>query len=106
MYRYLEAEGSVDGVGAETLRRFCEGSNAAIEWLEAHGDPCGGNVFEEKAAFPAGRLFPVLHRQRKDAGCMGGLVLDGESGAVRRGDGRLIGGLYAAGRAAAGRPAA
>jgi 3-oxo-5alpha-steroid 4-dehydrogenase len=33
---------------------------------------------------------------------MGGLALDGESGAVRLGDGRLIGGLYAAGRAAVG----
>ena len=50
MYNYLDAEGSA--VAATTLRRFCEGSNADIEWLESLGVPYGGNVFEGKTAFP------------------------------------------------------
>jgi 3-oxo-5alpha-steroid 4-dehydrogenase len=50
MFKYLSAEGSA--VGPETLRRFCEGSNADFEWLEAHGIEYGGNAFLGKTAFP------------------------------------------------------
>ena len=50
MFKYLQAEGSA--VGPDTLRRFCEGSNADIEWLESHGVPHGGNAFTDKTNFP------------------------------------------------------
>ena len=50
MFKYLQAEGSA--VGPETLRRFCEGSNADLEWLESHGVPHGGNAFTDKTNFP------------------------------------------------------
>jgi 3-oxo-5alpha-steroid 4-dehydrogenase len=57
MYKYLEAEGSAAAVGADTLRKYCEGSNADIEWLAAHGIPYGGNAFEEKTAYPPNGYF-------------------------------------------------
>ena len=50
MFKYLQAEGSA--VGPDTLRRFCEGSNADLEWLESHGVPHGGNAFTDKTNFP------------------------------------------------------
>lgn len=50
MFKYLWAEGSA--VGAETLRRFCEGSAADLEWLERHGVPHGGNAFTDKTTYP------------------------------------------------------
>jgi len=50
MFKYLEAEGSV--VDTETLRRFCEGSNGDIEWLDKHGVPHAGRAFLEKTQFP------------------------------------------------------
>jgi 3-oxo-5alpha-steroid 4-dehydrogenase len=50
MYKYLDAEGSA--VKPETLKRFCEGSNADVEWLEGFGIPHGGNAFLEKTSFP------------------------------------------------------
>ncbi len=50
MFKYLAAEGSA--VGPDTLRRFCEGSSADMDWLEAHGVPHGANAFLEKTNFP------------------------------------------------------
>lgn len=50
MYKYLNAEGSA--VSPETLRRFCEGSSADMEWLCEHGVPYGSTVYEDKGAFP------------------------------------------------------
>lgn len=50
MYKYLDAEGSA--VGPETLRRFCDGSNDDVEWLEGFGIPHGSNAFVEKTTFP------------------------------------------------------
>jgi 3-oxo-5alpha-steroid 4-dehydrogenase len=50
MFKYLKAEGSA--VSDETLRRFCEGSNADMEWLERHGVPYGDKLFKGKTAYP------------------------------------------------------
>ena len=50
MYKYLDAEGSA--VSSKTLRRFCEGSNEDLEWLESFGIPHGANAFLEKTTFP------------------------------------------------------
>lgn len=50
MFKYLTAEGSP--VSPETLRKFCEDSNANLEWLEANGVPYGGNAYLKKTSFP------------------------------------------------------
>lgn len=50
LYAYLQAEGSA--VEDETLRRFCEGSAADIEWLSALGITYGSRLFSEKTAYP------------------------------------------------------
>lgn len=50
MFKYLKAEKVP--LKDETLRRYCEGSNADIAWLSAHGVPYGGNAFLDKTAFP------------------------------------------------------
>ncbi len=50
MYKYLDAEGSA--VSPATLRRFCEGSNADLEWLESFGVRHGSNAFLDKTSFP------------------------------------------------------
>lgn len=55
MYKYLDAE--KNAVGPETLRRFCEGSNGDMEWLDAQGVPHGSNAFEDKTAFPPDNHF-------------------------------------------------
>jgi len=51
MFKYLEAEGNA--LGPAALRRYCEGSNADLEWLESHGVVYGGNVYLPKTAYPA-----------------------------------------------------
>jgi len=50
MFKYLAAEGAV--VANSTLREFCEGSAADLEWIDGHGVPHGSNVYEGKTAFP------------------------------------------------------
>lgn len=50
MFKYLSQE--VTAVGSDTLRRYCEGSNADLEWLEAHGIEYGSNAYLDKTAFP------------------------------------------------------
>ena len=50
MFKYLSAEGNA--LGPDALRRFCEGSSADLEWLEAHGVPFGSNVYLQKTAYP------------------------------------------------------
>lgn len=52
MYKYLEKEGLVDAVGAETLRRFCDGNNDDIEWVASLGVNYGGKAYEDKTNFP------------------------------------------------------
>lgn len=50
MFKYLRAENSP--VRDDTLRRFCEGSNGDLEWLEANGVPYGSNAYLEKTTHP------------------------------------------------------
>ena len=41
-----------DVVRPETLRRFCQGSGADVDWLGAHGVAYASELFLEKATFP------------------------------------------------------
>lgn len=50
MYNYLSQE--VTAVAPETLRRYCEGSNNDVEWLEKWGVEYGANAYLKKTAFP------------------------------------------------------
>lgn len=50
MFKYLKAEKVP--LKDETLRRYCDGSNADVEWLSGHGVPYGSNAFLDKTAFP------------------------------------------------------
>jgi len=49
-FKYLSAEHNA--LGPDTLRRFCDGSNGDVEWLEQHGVPHGSNPYLGKCAFP------------------------------------------------------
>jgi 3-oxo-5alpha-steroid 4-dehydrogenase len=51
LFAYLEMEIG-DAVRLETLRRFCDGSAADLEWLVGHGVAFASDVFLEKATFP------------------------------------------------------
>jgi 3-oxo-5alpha-steroid 4-dehydrogenase len=51
MYRYLSMEVG-DIVRPETLRRFCEGSNGDLEWLEGHGVGFSSRLHAAKTTFP------------------------------------------------------
>lgn len=55
MFAYLAQEESA--VESDTLRRFCEGSNADIEWLASHGVPFDSTAFTEKTAYPPDGFF-------------------------------------------------
>ncbi len=50
MFKYLSAE--TTAVSPRTLRRFCDESNANLEWLGSFGVPHGSSAFLEKASFP------------------------------------------------------
>ena len=50
MYKYLDHEGTA--VRPETLRRFCDSSNANIEWVAGHGVPFEGSLYAERTAYP------------------------------------------------------
>lgn len=50
MFAYLSQEDCA--VGMDTLRRFCDGSAADIDWLAANGVPFDSTVFTEKTAYP------------------------------------------------------
>lgn len=51
MYRYLKQEVG-DTILDSTLRRFCEQSNANLEWLMTHGVQFGSAVYEGKRSYP------------------------------------------------------
>lgn len=51
MFRYLSMEVG-QAITPETLRRFCDGSAADIEWLIRHGVPYNRNAMVEKTAYP------------------------------------------------------
>lgn len=55
MFRYLSAEGVP--VKPETLRRFCEGSSADIDWLGRYGVPYSGRAYLGKVALPPEGYF-------------------------------------------------
>lgn len=55
MFSYLKHEGVP--VRDATLRRFCETSSENIEWLIGHGVRFGGNVYEERIAYPPDGYF-------------------------------------------------
>ena len=50
MFKYLMAEECV--VAPDTLRRFCEGSSADLDWVDRHGVPHGSTLYHGKTAFP------------------------------------------------------
>jgi 3-oxo-5alpha-steroid 4-dehydrogenase len=50
MFAYLSQEESA--VESETLRRFCDGSAADLDWLAENGVPFDSTAFEEKTAYP------------------------------------------------------
>ncbi|KXO94189.1 23S rRNA methyltransferase [Tsukamurella pulmonis] len=51
MYAYLQGEVG-DAVSAATLRRFCEGSPAMIDWLTGHGVPFQPSLCPYKTSYP------------------------------------------------------
>ncbi len=56
MYGYLSEEVG-DAVSAETLRRFCEGAAAMIDWLSAHGVPFEASLCPYKTSYPSNRHY-------------------------------------------------
>jgi 3-oxo-5alpha-steroid 4-dehydrogenase len=55
MLTYLSQEDCA--VLPETLERFCKGSNADLEWLEANGVPFSSALFPEKSTYPPEGYF-------------------------------------------------
>jgi 3-oxo-5alpha-steroid 4-dehydrogenase len=51
MYKYLEIELET-AIKPSTLRRYCNGSSADIDWLASHGVPFSGAAYLEKTAYP------------------------------------------------------
>lgn len=56
MYRYLAMEAG-DVVRPETLRRYCDESEANLEWLIGHGVPYASDLFLEKTIYPPDGKF-------------------------------------------------
>jgi len=52
MYKYLKQEVGKDVMSDETLRRFCEGSAADIQWLADAGVPFEGSMCPFKTSYP------------------------------------------------------
>jgi 3-oxo-5alpha-steroid 4-dehydrogenase len=55
MFAYLSQEASP--VSPATLRRFCDGSAADLDWLAANGVPFAATAFEDKTAYPPEGYF-------------------------------------------------
>lgn len=56
MYRYLSLEVQ-DVVSPRTLRRFCEGSVADLEWLQGHGVRFDSTYYRKKTFYPPSGFF-------------------------------------------------
>jgi 3-oxo-5alpha-steroid 4-dehydrogenase len=56
MASYLSLEVG-DAVSAATLREFCAGSAAMIDWLAGHGVPFQGSLCPEKTSYPTNRHY-------------------------------------------------
>ena len=52
MYKYLKSEIGEGVMSDQTLRRFCEGSAADIQWLADAGVPFEGSVCPFKTSYP------------------------------------------------------
>ncbi len=74
MFKYLTAEGCA--LSPAVLRRFCEESNANLEWLESYGVPYGSNPYLQKTAYPpdgywlfysGNEMLPVYREKSKPA---------------------------------------
>jgi 3-oxo-5alpha-steroid 4-dehydrogenase len=106
MFDYLSLEVG-DAVSPATLRDFCQGSRAMLEWLEGHGVPFEGSLCPEKTSYPTNRYYlyysgseasernvtspaPRGHRVR-GRGTSGGLLFKRLSRAVRGSRARVIG---------------
>src|SRR5262249_19637859 len=57
MVSYLGMEVG-DAVSAATVREFCAGSAAMIDWLAGHGGPVDGTLCPEKTSSPTHRHYP------------------------------------------------
>jgi 3-oxo-5alpha-steroid 4-dehydrogenase len=103
-YLSLEVGGAVSPA---TLREFCQGSRAMLEWLEGHGVPFEGSLCPDKTSYPTNRHYlyysgselssgdvappaPRGHRVR-GRGTSGGLLFARLSRAVRGSGVRVIG---------------
>jgi 3-oxo-5alpha-steroid 4-dehydrogenase len=56
MFDYLRHEVE-DAVSEPTLRRFCEGSAADLDWLADHGVPFAGSLCPDKTSYPTNRHY-------------------------------------------------
>jgi 3-oxo-5alpha-steroid 4-dehydrogenase len=56
MVAYLGTEVG-DAVSPATLREFCAGSAAMIDWLSAHGVPFEGSLCPDKTSYPTNRHY-------------------------------------------------
>ena len=56
MFRYLETEVG-DAVTAATLRDFCDGSAAMLDWLSSKGVPFSGALCADKTSYPTDRHY-------------------------------------------------
>ena len=56
MFDYLRHEVE-DAVSEPTLRRFCEGSVADLDWLAGHGVPFAGSLCPDKTSYPTNRHY-------------------------------------------------
>ena len=56
MASYLSLEVG-EAVSAATLREFCAGSAAMIDWLAGHGVPFEGSLCPEKTSYPTNRHY-------------------------------------------------
>ncbi len=56
MYRYLKQEVG-EAVSDATLRRFCEGSRADLDWLEAAGVPFEASLCPFKTSYPNDQYY-------------------------------------------------
>ncbi len=56
MFRYLREEVG-DAVDAETLKKFCDGSVARMEWLESCGVRFSGALCPFRTSYPTSKYF-------------------------------------------------
>src|SRR5512136_1045071 len=65
MYKYLKQEVGDGVMSDETLRRFCEGSAADIQWLAEAGVPFEGSMCPFKTSYPTDLYYRYLSGSEK-----------------------------------------